>query len=84
MTAKSARKSPSRLTTCAYHTRRITVDAEHVAERRGIPCAAAAVDMGKSIILRAGAARRCRRNRCCWRCALARPPAARWDQSVKR
>src|SRR4029079_209988 len=25
MTAKSARKSPSRLTTCAYHTLRITV-----------------------------------------------------------
>ena len=32
MTAKSARKSPSRLTSCAYHTRRITVRPQHLAE----------------------------------------------------
>src|SRR6187402_1456900 len=47
MTANSARKSPRRLTSCAYHTRRITVRPSTSRNDIGAGGAAASVAMGE-------------------------------------
>src|SRR4029078_5660692 len=59
MTAKSARKSPSRLTTCAYHTLRITVrqrtsrNVIETADTGGVVVASAAMGVGGDCTSRA-------------------------------